>query len=171
MPLTAEDWADAYLKQAKAEWRVWNDLRNTPGIPECVRLHVLQMSMEKLGKAHRLRQGTTSIEDANKHHVAFEKTVSAILSARAGRIFQGLNPATVRFMKPHLRELARDIERLCPAVDKVNTASNSEYPWESGGQLFVPVDYPYTEITRRLMGTDGMRMMKVIDAIFAEAEG
>lgn len=107
MPLTQDDWADGYLKQAKAEWVVWNTLRDTSDIPECVRLHLLQMSMEKLGKAHRLRHGALSIEAASKHHVAFEKTVAAILSARGRQIFSGMKPDTVRFLKPHLRELAR----------------------------------------------------------------
>jgi len=125
--------------------------------------------MEKLGKAYRLRRAASSIAAANTHHVAFEKSVAAILSARGRQIFSGMKPGTVRFLRLHLRELARDIERLCPAVDKVNTASNSEYPWESGGQLFVPVEYEFTEITRRFKGTNGVRMMKVIDAIFADA--
>lgn len=170
MPLTPDDWADAYLKQAKAEWRVWNDLRETPNIPECVRLHMLQMSMEKLGKAYRLRQGATSIDDANTHHVAFEKTVNAILAVRARQLFPNLKPNNIRFIRTHLGGLARDIERLCPAVDRVNTASNSEYPWESGGQLFVPVEYSFEGITRRLTDPKGVRMMKVVDAIFADAE-
>lgn len=124
MPTTADDWADAYLKQAKAEWRVWKELCQTSGIPECVRLHLLQMSMEKLGKAYRLRLGATSIDDATRHHVAFEKTVSAILNAKGRQLFQRLHARNFRIMKFHLLELARDIERLCPAVDKVNTASN-----------------------------------------------
>jgi len=170
MSASADDWADAYLRQAKKEWQVWLMLRATTDIPECVRLHLLQMSMEKLGKAYRLRRRATTVEDARSSHLSFAKTVSAVLNVRGREIYPDLDDYTLRFLKRFLVDLARDIERLCPSVDKDNTKSNSEYPWEHGGSVVVPAEYTFTIFDRlNPWNVNGLRMMKLIDTIFVEA--
>jgi hypothetical protein len=162
MPTSPQDWALSYYKQASAEWRAYHTLSQTRDLPICIPLHVLQMAMEKLGKAHRLRSGDIDVEYAKSHHTAFEKMVAAILSAQGHQIFRDLNQFDRRKTHNQLIELARDIERLCPAVDPTNTPQNSEYPWEHGGHIHVPSEWHFSEITKQLKSPVGLRLFKVV---------
>jgi len=41
------------------------------------------------------------------------------------------------------RAIAREIEKMAPAVDRTNAPENAEYPWEQAGQITAPCKYTY----------------------------
>jgi hypothetical protein len=52
--------AAAYLQQGRSDFDIYKKLVD---VPECHRLHYLQMACEKIAKAYRLRDTQTSLEE------------------------------------------------------------------------------------------------------------
>jgi hypothetical protein len=65
---TPDNWGKAYAKQALADFEAWNELQGIPGTPSCQKLHFLQMSCEKLCKAHLCKQPGADPKDYQSSH-------------------------------------------------------------------------------------------------------
>lgn len=168
MQASAAQWARGYYRQAIADWEVWGRLTAEPVYPPYLALHVLQMSTEKLAKAYRLNGLNARIEDVNTSHKGFEGCVAAVLNVRGRQLFPSASATAQRQLRLRLQSLARDIERLSPSVDPMNTPRNTEYPWQSGPIIRVPCDDDFSELMRRLRTVDGARLLRVIQAVVVE---
>ena len=118
---TAKEWAQAFAKQALADFNAWNALQlylrlpeGEPPLPMCQKLHFLQMACEKLAKAHRFLAGD-SVREVQKGHAFAAKHLETIfrqlLTARPD-----LQPKNPRYVLKRVRHLAREIELInCPS--------------------------------------------------------
>ena len=59
------------------------------------------------------------------------------------------------------RKLAREIEKLAPAVDRDASPQNAEYPWRNVNQIIVPCEYDYPNLTL-LKEPGGPEFLKLI---------
>ena len=53
---TPDEWGRAYARQAQADVDTWDHLVGS-SLPECQKLHFMQMACEKLAKAHLYKAG------------------------------------------------------------------------------------------------------------------
>ena len=67
--------AEAFIAQARSDWRVYRILAERDEVPSCHRLHYLQMVCEKLAKAYRLRDTKSPIDELVSKHSGFSKFV------------------------------------------------------------------------------------------------
>jgi hypothetical protein len=163
MPLSRRDWADAYAEQSSSDFNVYRLLFTSPDIPICHRLHYLQMASEKIAKAYQFRDLTSSQSKLTTSHVAFSRFIEGFLSSPQIRNeYQGRDAQLKRF-KQSARNLAREIERLAPAVDSEHSPCNSEYPWESGGAIVIPCKYAYPNLAllRDPTGANFLRLLQL----------
>jgi hypothetical protein len=63
--------------------------------------------------------------------------------------------------------LAREIEKLAPAVDRVGSPENAEYPWQSGENIVVPCQYDYPQLSL-LMTAGGRTFLKLVSRAIEE---
>jgi hypothetical protein len=155
-------YAEAFLKQARSDWRVYRLLLDTPDIPPCHSLHYLQMACEKVAKAYRLRDTASPVDTLLSKHVGFPKFVSAFLkSPQMKRRYAGKDAQLGAFERT-AATLARAIERLAPAVDRGAEPDNSEYPWETAGGVMVPCEFGFPGLSR-LREPTGQAFLKLID--------
>ncbi len=166
MPPNRLDWADAYARQGASDLRVYKQWLAVNGVPVCHKLHYLQMACEKLAKAYLLRYSSASEESLRTSHVAFPSFIEAYYaSARVRHSYIG-RTAQLKSVKRGLRNIAREIEKLAPAVDRKQTPSNAEYPWESHGRVIAPCDYSFPNLSSLWLykGTGtGMELRKVVE--------
>lgn len=130
MPLTSDDWADAFAKQALSDWGIYQLLSHQePPVDACHWLHYLQMATEKAGKAYQMRAAKEP-EKYAKSHIAFEKGLSTFLNGPGkDQLAQVKGQARVNQLQKY-RGLAKAVENLAPANDRENTPENAEYPWK-----------------------------------------
>src|SRR4051794_16849191 len=86
-----------------------------PALPECQHLHFLQMACEKICKAYQCGQGIDPAQLRRSHaHIALTLPLIARehLARAAGQVRRDRS-----WMVHAIRELARRIELLSPAVD------------------------------------------------------
>lgn len=95
---------------------------------ECHRLHFLQMACEKIAKAYRLRDTVTFTENDLYSHVAFSGFILNFLKSQQLVARYRNYDAKRRHMERYAKGLAKNIEKLAPAVDSDRTPENSEYP-------------------------------------------
>lgn len=113
------------------------------------------MACEKIAKAYRCRDTATSLDNLLSRHVGFAKFMSSFLSspfmedAYESRTEQRLILARMAKL------LAREIEKLAPAVDRSGSPENAEYPWQSGDKVIAPCGYDYPALS--LLETPGGR--------------
>jgi hypothetical protein len=140
---TPAAWGRAYARQAKFDFDAWNALQGNPDLPECQKLHFLQMACEKLVKAHLCLAGSNP-HDLRTSHAYIAKNLPIIIreqflleNAALQKVF--------RKMEKVARLLAREIELLHPAVEAGGKRpDNCEYPWENGKKkLHVPGDWKF----------------------------
>ena len=161
MPDERNNWADGFARQSASDFAVYQHLVIQPGIPACHALHFLQMACEKLAKAYRFRDVSMSIEDIQTTHVAFSKVVDQIVMSADFRKRHAGKAAQLREVLRSSRLLAREIEKLAPAVDKEATPANTEYPWFDGRLVRAPCDYTF-QVQAQLNMPDGRNFQKVI---------
>ena len=75
-----KDWAIAYASQARSDWELYETLQER-GEPRCHQLHYLQMASEKIAKAYRFRDTSTSEDSLLTQHVGFIKFLNAFLKS------------------------------------------------------------------------------------------
>lgn len=160
-----EAWALAYHRQAVSDWRMYQRLALDPGVEACHALHYLQMATEKLAKAYHFRDRGTSTERLLTEHVGFQRFVAAWLYRRGLRARAGHRPRMGQATVDQLLLLARQVERLAPAVDRLRTPSNSEYPWDDGSAVVTPADYGFPELSLLREPLGGVLLNLIREAI------
>ena len=83
----------------------------------CHELHYLQMVCEKLAKAYRLRDTNSPVDDFIPKHTGFAKFVGPFFGAVSKNEYRGKD-AQLRGLITRARTLAREIEKLAPAIDR-----------------------------------------------------
>lgn len=164
-----QTWADAYAHQARSDWDVYRRLAADPGLAPCHALHYLQMACEKIAKAYRWRDTSAGEQGLTHEHVAFSKFIQSFLGSPTIRTDYSGRIAQLRTITKLCRNLAREIEKLAPAVDRENSPENAEYPWAQGTQVVVPCDYTYPALS--LLKTQGGRtFLNLVSRAFSEYE-
>jgi hypothetical protein len=161
-------WAFAYAKQSQSDFRVYQHLAGS-SFEKCHSLHFLQMACEKIAKAYRFRDTDTHDDRLTTEHVAFSQFIESYLgSADIKRRFNE-KLQQLRRIRRLSRELAREIEKLAPAVDREVSPTNTEYPWEHVGRVVVPCDYSFPNLTF-LKEEGGRTFIKLLEAAITEFE-
>lgn len=149
-------WANAFVRQGRSDFDVYRKLSSDNELPICHHLHYLQMACEKVAKAYRLRDTRADIDTLLTRHVGLQKFISAFLLSPTISDEFADNRAQLQAIRRKARQLAGEVQRLAPAVDRQNNPSNSEYPWWSGRELVVPCDYSFPNLS--LLNQPGGRM-------------
>ena len=158
---TPGDWSRAFARQADADLRAWELYAAYPEAvaSECHTLLFLQMSCEKLCKAH-LITGGASPESVQTSHAKIAGPLPGILREQMIRI--GQDPRKRQGVLKQIRHIAIEIELLSPAVDDgKRRPDNCEYPWQSGPAIHSPLDHTF-EPSRLLSLPAGTTFMKLL---------
>ena len=67
------------------------------------------------------------------------------------------------------RQLAREIEKLVPAIDCEKTPQNAEYPWEEDGKIVSPRDYEFPNL-HSLRSAEGFQFLRLLKTAFTDFE-
>lgn len=157
---TTHEWANGYYRQAVADMSAARALQ---GEEPSVLAMLLQMVLEKLGKAALLRSGQITVERARGSHAAAGTMVQQLgRNARACRRL-GYQPATVR---DHLAPLVDRLERSQPALSP--GGPHLEYPWEApSGEIQWPAQH--LEVARAFRATSayGVRLFAFTEQLCA----
>jgi hypothetical protein len=137
--------AEAFIAQARSDWGVQRLLAEQKGVAVCHRLHYLQMVCEKLAKAYRLRDTKSPVGELVSKHTGFEKFVGAFFTVALKDEYRGKDAQLGGLIK-RARALARAIEKLAPAIDRVDAPENVEYPWERDDRVTAPCSYSFPSI-------------------------
>lgn len=132
------EWANAYARQARCDWRMFELLLGQDNVPVAQVLHYLQMSSEKIAKSYRLTASTLTLEELRATHVIFAKAFSTWLDSPFGQPLLG-RLHDIKAAKQVYRLLARETELLAPSSDASSTPQNVEYPWEARDDAGRPV--------------------------------
>jgi hypothetical protein len=146
--------ARQFIVQARSDWGVYELLTGRPDVATCHRLHFLQMACEKLAKAHRLRDTKSRVEELLSSHAGFAKFVPSFCKLALGEKYRGKDAQLARVIKDS-RALAREIEKLAPAIDRRATPENAEYPWERDEEVIAPCEHNFPSLD--LLGKAGGR--------------
>ncbi|HLX65250.1 MAG TPA: hypothetical protein VKX17_28535 [Planctomycetota bacterium] len=169
---SAKEWSLAYAKQARADFNARvclfdmnrGAIRTPPGIavPSCHHLMLLQMSCEKLCKAHLCAKGTNP-DDLTGSHAYVANVLPTIFRMQFARHFDRNLRSQARFVR-RVSHLARQIELLAPAVrDGGRRMDNCEYPWEdAAGHVVVPAEYSFPNMNI-LKVHEGVLFLKLIE--------
>jgi hypothetical protein len=166
-------YARGFYDQAWSDWHAYNVLTRAKELPRCHALHYLQMACEKLGKAYRLRNPGADVDAIVTRHVGFAQFINEFLrSPTVLADYAGQHARHKAVCKTSL-VLAREIEKLAPAIDRTHSPENAEYPWERGDrdggtwQLLVPCTYDYPTLS--LLHTPGGRaFMNLVERAFRD---
>lgn len=163
-----EAWAAAFAEQARSDWGVYQRLTEA-GVADCHALHYLQMACEKIAKAYRIRDLDADIDDLMLHHVGFARFVRAFLLSPALKPEFEHQAARLRMMVQVMSGLAREVERLAPAVDRDARPDNAEYPWRVGDEVVAPRDYGFPNLSL-LTAARGRALLKLVRRAMDEFE-
>jgi hypothetical protein len=147
--------AQAFIDQARSDWSVRGLLAERKDAPICHELHYLQMACEKLAKAYRLRDTTSPVEELVSKHSGFAKFLVPFCIAVLKDEYRGKD-AQLRNIISRARAIAREIEKLAPAIDCLAAPENAEYPWERDGRVTAPCAYGFPSL--ELLRQPGGRM-------------
>ena len=122
---TERDWAEAYRQQALADLE---GARRVQGAEPSVLAMLLQMALEKLGKAALLRSRLMTVARAERTHQAATAMMQAIGRNRRMCARLGLNREYVRHV---LTPMVDQLESLNPSVVRRRGGRGPwlEYPW------------------------------------------
>ena len=155
------DWARGYARQADADLRAHALYAAHPEAmaSRCHSLLLLQMSCEKLCKAHLIQAGK-SAESLQKSHAYIAKHLPSILEWQMTSRREP--PGKIRSLLSKIREIAREIEVLNPSVNRGGLRQdNCEYPWESGEMIHSPLDHRF-EIFKLVRFPAGIVFLKLL---------
>lgn len=143
MPVTNQDWAQGYAKQALSDLRA-REMLVESSADKCHRLHFLQMAAEKACKAHLAM--ANGHENVRKTHAYVARNLPII--ARHFYALSNNNNQLAQWEISEIRRLAHEIEVLAPACDGGDVREdNSEYPWvDSRGRVQTPCEYGFPGI-------------------------
>lgn len=114
-------WAEGYLQQALADMRGADRVQ---GSEPSVFAMLLQMILEKLGKAALLRGGALTVAAATSSHLAATRMVQQLASNRRACERLGWKPAVLRHL---VAPLVERLERAQPQLAAGGPCL--EYPW------------------------------------------
>ena len=131
----AWDWRSSYLEQAKSDYTMFKSIDQAP---LCHRLHYLQMTTEKLAKGFLTQPGGVRY---GKTHDAFVKFMRVAKGRPEFQSAAGFEQSSrfVAFVEG-LLGTAQEVENLSPDG---GDHPNPEYPWEVGGTIYLPTEYPF----------------------------
>lgn len=161
------DWRTAYFQQATSDYEMLVKLLAEENIPQCQRLHYLQMTTQKLAKGFLTPPGGPRY---GKVHDAFAKFVkkAALLTPDLQRAcgFEG-SPAHVyaNYLKG-LRDLAQAVEDLSP---EGGDHPNPEYPWKQNDLILSPLDHTFSGLDLRQPSPKMDKLLKFIAKCFTIA--
>jgi uncharacterized protein YukE len=160
--------ANAFAAQARSDWQLYQHLASQ-GFPICHALQHLQMATEKIAKAYRIRDTAADPDELAKHHTGFVAFVSEFFRTKTVRDEYRGKGAVLAQLQKNVEALAREIERLAPAIDHLTTPENAEYPWERDQRVYAPCAFGYPNLD--LLRTAGGRAtMKMIARAFEDYE-
>jgi hypothetical protein len=165
-------WGDAFILQCRSDWRIYNEIlvdpsRNKNVIDSCQKLHYLQMTTEKLGKAALLKSGN-KIDEVCKSHLAFVKFLRS--TKKNQKIANIIGMSLVQYGEHinSLLPLATKIERLVPGIN--NQGVNPEYPWlDNSGVVISPTSYKFMEFSE-ISQPSGARLLRIINLLIINFE-
>lgn len=163
---SADDWRQAFARQAKADYETWARLEDCRDAPKCHKLHFLQMACEKLSKAHLF--GTVKDPyEIQRRHAYIAKNLPVIAKRHYSRKGKSLRGREHLFRQ--IGHLARQIELLAPAVDDGGRREdNCEYPWElADGKLRVPAEHDFGNLSL-LAQPVGRTLLKIVHEAILE---
>ena len=137
-------YADAFIRQARSDWQAYLVLERSQ-VSSCHHLHYLQMVCEKVAKAYRLRDTQSPVVDLVSSHSGFSKFVSPFFGTVLKDEYVG-KTAQLQQLIQSARALAREIEKLAPAIDRVSSPENAEYPWVRDGVVIAPCDFDFPSL-------------------------
>lgn len=106
----ARDWATGYLEQALADMKAASRVQ---GFEPSVLAMLLQMTLEKLGKAALLRSGGMPVASATKSHKAALAMVQQLARDKRACRRVGWKPSVVQH---HIAPIVQELERAQPAL-------------------------------------------------------
>ena len=156
-------WARGYARQADADLRAWELYQKYPEAvsTRCHTMLFLQMACEKFCKAHLLRTGGLTHEQARKSHGFVKRHLPEILKQEiAYRKHDKLRQ--MRMVMTEFRHLAQEIEVLNPSMNLTARPENCEYPWDNGGGVVLsPLDYTFIP-QGLLLAPSGVTFLKLL---------
>jgi hypothetical protein len=163
-----QQWHVAFARQALSDKQVYDYLCENKYLDICQGLHFLQMTFEKLCKAHLLAPGNVSQRPDN---VFSSHSVIAKQMPRIYMKFCERHNITLKSWEiTEVRILCKNINELSPSV---GSDENCEYPWEKNflfdDDTFVvaPVEHEFAvanEIKRHI----GTKLLKCLSALLNE---
>jgi hypothetical protein len=159
----------AFIAQARSDFRVYRHLAERPEFAVCHALHYLQMATEKLAKAYRLRDTKSPVDELVSKHTGFAKFIGPFFTATLKDEYRGRD-AQLRGIIARSRQLAREIEKLAPAIDRSIVPENAEYPWEREDVIVAPCDYGFPALDM-LRQPGGRTFLNLIERAFESFEG
>lgn len=160
--------AAAFVTQGRSDWDLYKHLSalTKPSFPQCHALHYLQMATEKIAKAYRLRDTTADVDGLVKHHTGFVEFINQFFRCETIRDeFQGQD-AALQTLQRNATALAREIEKLAPATDRLASPENAEYPWERDEKILVPCTFGFPSLTQ----ASGRAVMNLVERAFNDFE-
>ncbi len=162
-------WALAYAKQGASDFALYQLLSAMPDVPICHLLHYLQMAGEKIAKAYRFRDTETAEERLTTEHVAFSRFIQSYLGSPEIKQRYAGKDEQLREIVKVARKLAREIEKLAPAVDRDTSPANAEYPWLDDGRVVVPCEFTYPNLTL-LTEPGGRTFLRLLEMAIGDFE-
>jgi len=156
---TSQQWAQAFARQADADFEMFLFLQSQESVRECHFLQFLQMSCEKLVKAHMYTKGIRPGEIESSHRFAFD--FDNVLRQQLGAT--GFSPKRKKHLMRHTKHPAAEIEYLAPSVKRGGLRlDNCEYPWEDDrGILHSPLDWTFLP-TQLIAAPTGRTILKLV---------
>ena len=162
-------WRKAFARQSSSDLKLYQLLCRSAGVPQCHRLHYLQMHLEKIAKAHLYQTAESDPSDVRIHNV-IAKVLPRVVAAYARQVghAEKLRPDN----QEELRSLCREIDLLQPSIDAdQRRPDNCEYPWREVRNGLPTVLIPAEEKFRvedRLRQSMGKLLLKVASKLCEE---
>ena len=162
-------WSRAFARQARAYLATYALLRGDERVPPCHSLQFLQMTCEKLAKAHLCRNGSDPGRLVQSH-VYIASAIPLVAREQYARLFRGRQLKERADFARRISHLAREIELLSPAArDGGRRPDNCEYPWElADGSLRSPVEHSFPNLVPLLREPAGIFLLRALPAAIDE---
>jgi hypothetical protein len=172
MTQSSHAWSRAYARQAQADLDAREVLLGAT-VPACQHLHFLQMACEKISKAHRCLGGANPETLRHSHGFAAKVLPQIARELLRRSAFAADLEVAPRGLEAMVRQLAREVDLLAPAVDDDGRRpDNCEYPWEDdGGALHVPAEHGFGPLGTLHRHRAGATFLKIVAAAAAELAG
>ncbi|WP_437486318.1 hypothetical protein WME75_03260 [Sorangium sp. So ce1014] len=163
--------AVAFAAQGRSDWDVYKHLSalTKPSFPQCHTLHYLQMATEKIAKAYRIRDTAADVDELVRHHTGFVEFINQFFRCEMIRDEYRGQDAALQTLQRNATALAREIEKLAPATDRLASPENAEYPWERDETILIPCTFDFPNLTM-LRRPGGRSVMNLVERAFNDFE-